>query len=75
VKKKVIYPSIDQLLQQVKSKYALAIAAAKRGRQLRNGAKPMVECSSRKEVTVAFHEINEGKIEIELPPCSSRASK
>jgi DNA-directed RNA polymerase subunit omega len=71
----VIYPSIDQLLQQVNSKYTLVIATAKRGRQLRNGARPVIECGSRKEVTVALHEINEGKIEIELPPGSSRSSK
>lgn len=50
----MIYPSIDQLLQQVDSKYTLVIAAAKRGRQLRNGARPAIECDSRKEVTVAL---------------------
>lgn len=68
----MIYPSIDQLLQQVNSKYTLVIAAAKRGRQLRNGARPVIECGSRKEVTVALHEINEGEIEIELPAGSRR---
>jgi len=68
----VIYPSIDQLLQQVDSKYTLVIAAAKRGRQLRNGARPAIECDSRKEVTVALSEISSGKIEIERPPGSSR---
>ena len=70
----MIYPSIDQLLQRVDSKYTLVIAAAKRGRQLRDGAKPMVKCDSSKEVTVALHEINAGKIEIELPPGSGRSS-
>ncbi|NLZ31635.1 MAG: DNA-directed RNA polymerase subunit omega [Firmicutes bacterium] len=70
----MIYPSIDDLLKRVKSKYALAIAAAKRGRQLRDGAKPLVECDSRKVVTVAFHEINEGKVEIEMPDSGSRSS-
>lgn len=64
----MIYPSIDQLLQQVDSKYTLVIAAAKRGRQLRNGARPSIECDSRKEVTVALNEISSGKIEIERPP-------
>ena len=67
----MIYPSIDELLQQVNSKYTLVIAAAKRGRQLRDGARPAIESDSRKEVTVALNEINEGKIEIELPPGSS----
>ncbi len=64
----MIHPSIDQLLDQVNSKYTLVIAAAKRGRQLRDGARPAIESSSRKEVTVALQEISEGKIEIELPP-------
>lgn len=70
----MIYPSIDELLQRVDSKYTLVIAAAKRGRQLREGATPVVECGSRKEVTVALHEINEGKVEILRPSRSGRSS-
>lgn len=64
----MIHPSIDELLERVDSKYTLVIAAAKRGRQLRNGAAQVVDCGSRKEVTIGLHEINEGKIEIELSP-------
>ena len=63
----MIYPSIDELLKQVDSKYTLVIAAAKRGRQLRGGATPVIESGSRKEVTLGLLEINEGKIEIEPP--------
>lgn len=69
----MIYPSIDELLKRVDSKYTLVIAAAKRGRQLREGATPVIECSSRKEVTVGLNEINEGKIEIEPPPHGGRS--
>ncbi|MFY9257796.1 MAG: DNA-directed RNA polymerase subunit omega [Dethiobacteria bacterium] len=69
----MIYPSIDELLQRVDSKYTLVIAAAKRGRQLRDGATPTIDCDSRKEVTVALHELNEGKVEIEPPPCCGRS--
>ncbi|HOL16928.1 MAG TPA: DNA-directed RNA polymerase subunit omega [Bacillota bacterium] len=61
----MIYPSIDDLLDKVDSKYTLVIAAAKRGRQIRDGSKPAVECPSRKEVTIALHEIAAGKIEYE----------
>ena len=61
----MIYPSIDELLDKVDSRYTLVIAAAKRGRQLRDGSPPLVECSSRKEVTIALHEINSGKIAYE----------
>ncbi len=61
----MIYPSIDDLVEKVDSKYTLVIAAAKRGRQIRDGSKPVVECDSRKEVTIALHEIAAGKIEYE----------
>jgi DNA-directed RNA polymerase subunit omega len=61
----MIYPSIDQLLSKVDSKYTLVITAAKRGRQIRDGSKPAVNCNSRKEVTIALHEIAEGMIEYE----------
>ncbi|NLA11684.1 MAG: DNA-directed RNA polymerase subunit omega [Firmicutes bacterium] len=71
----MIHPSIDELLERVDSKYTLVIAAAKRGRQLRNGATQIVDCGSRKEVTVGLHEINEGKIEIELSPQSVHSSE
>lgn len=61
----MIYPSIDDLLTKVDSKYTLVIATAKRGRQLRNGSKRTIETDYRKDVTTALHEIEEGKIEYE----------
>jgi DNA-directed RNA polymerase subunit omega len=61
----MIYPSIDELLGKVDSKYTLVIAAAKRGRQLRSGSKKSIEADYSKEVTTALHEIEEGNIEYE----------
>jgi len=61
----VIYPSIDDLLEHVDSKYTLVITAAKRGRQLRNGSKGTIKKVFKKEVTTALHEINAGNIEYE----------
>ena len=61
----MIYPSIDDLLQCVDSKYTLVIASAKRARQIREGARPTVESVSQKEVTVALEEIGQGNIEYE----------
>lgn len=61
----MIYPSIDDLLEKVDSKYTLVIAAAKRGRQIRDGSRPTIESSSRKEVTIALREIDAGNIEYE----------
>lgn len=61
----MIYPSIDDLLTRVDSKYTLAIVAAKRGRQLRNGSKSTLDKHYSKDVTTALHEIEEGTIEYE----------
>ncbi len=61
----MIYPSIDQLLEHVDSKYTLVISAAKRGRQLRNGSKRTIEEYYQKDVTTALHEIDAGNIEYE----------
>jgi DNA-directed RNA polymerase subunit omega len=61
----MIYPSIDGLLKRVDSKYTLVIAAAKRGRQLRNGSKKTIDQIYSKDVTTALHEIELGNIEYE----------
>ena len=58
----MIYPSIDDLLKKVDSKYTLVIAASKRARQLRDGSRPTSQISSNKEVTVALKEIAKGNI-------------
>ncbi len=61
----MIYPSIDDLLKRFDSKYTLVIAAAKRGRQLRNGSRKTIEQNYSKEVTTALYEIEAGNIEYE----------
>lgn len=61
----MIYPSIDDLITKVDSKYTLVIAAAKRGRQLRSGSKKTIKKDYRKDVTTALHEIAAGNIEYE----------
>lgn len=61
----MLYPSIDELLKRVDSKYTLVIAAAKRGRQLRSGSKKTVEQVFQKDVTTALYEIEAGNIEYE----------
>ncbi|HOJ11218.1 MAG TPA: DNA-directed RNA polymerase subunit omega [Clostridiales bacterium] len=58
----MIFPSIGSLMEKVDSKYTLAVVAAKRARQLTEGAPRLSNCSSEKEVTIAIYEINEGKI-------------
>ncbi|HED24850.1 MAG TPA: DNA-directed RNA polymerase subunit omega [Firmicutes bacterium] len=61
----MIYPSIDDLLQKVDSKYTLVIAAAKRARQLRSGSKRTIKTDYRKDVTTALREIEADNIEYE----------
>ncbi|ACL76140.1 DNA-directed RNA polymerase subunit omega [Ruminiclostridium cellulolyticum] len=58
----MIYPSINELMKKVDSRYTLAVEAAKRARQLVDGATKMAKCDSDKEVTIAINEIAEDKI-------------
>lgn len=61
----MIYPSIDDLIKTVDSKYTLVIATAKRARQIRNGGKKTIDQVYSKDVTTALHEIEAGNIEYE----------
>lgn len=68
----MIYPNADKL-DQMESKYALVIVAAKRSRQIKDGARKLVESHSTNPLTVALEEIAAGEIipvqvgEIEAP--------
>jgi DNA-directed RNA polymerase subunit omega len=54
----MLYPSIDKLLDKVDSKYSLVVAAAKRARLLRDGAKTELKSyKSHKYVGVALEEL------------------
>ncbi len=66
----MIKPPLEALLDRVENKYALVIVAAKRARQLKEGALPMVEVDSANPVTVALEEIAAGKIRFEMPKIS-----
>lgn len=58
----MIHPPVSSLLQKIDSRYTLVVAAAKRARQLIDGAHRLTKCDSDKPVTVAVNEINEDKI-------------
>jgi DNA-directed RNA polymerase subunit omega len=69
----VIHPRIDELLDDVDSRYALVIVAAKRARQINNyhhqlgegtfdEFPPLVESRSKNYLTMGLEEISEGKI-------------
>jgi DNA-directed RNA polymerase subunit omega len=56
-----IYPSPDKL-DKTESKYALVILAAKRARQIKDGARRLTGSTSPNPLTVALEEIAEGAI-------------
>lgn len=58
-------PSLDGLMQNVDSKYTLVVAAAKRAREITEGARLFVESDSSKPVTVALEEIAKKKVTYE----------
>ncbi|MTI47730.1 DNA-directed RNA polymerase subunit omega [Sporosalibacterium faouarense] len=59
----MLYPSMNELLKKVDSRYTLVMLASKRARQLVDGDEALVEVDTNKPVTVAIHEINEDKVE------------
>src|SRR5581483_10709461 len=80
----MINPRIDELLDQVDSRYALVIVAAKRARQINNYhhqlgegtfdefAPPLIESRSKNYLTMSLEEISEGKIVYEYSSTSKK---
>ncbi len=59
----MLYPSIDEMMTKVDSKYSLVVAAARRARSLREGGRTDVKSpKSHKFVGVALEEIYEDRI-------------
>ncbi len=75
----MIHPRIDELLDQVDSRYALVIVAAKRARQINNyhhqlgegtfgdNLPPLVESRSKNYLTMALEEVSQGMLTYEYP--------
>ncbi|MDX1934215.1 MAG: DNA-directed RNA polymerase subunit omega [Capsulimonadales bacterium] len=58
----MIYPAADKIEEQIDSKYALVILAAKRAKQLKEGSKPLIKTESVNPLTVALEEIASGQV-------------
>lgn len=59
----MLYPSIDEMMNKVDSKYSLVVASARRARALREGSKTDIHApKSHKYVGVALEEIYEDRI-------------
>lgn len=63
----MIYPPIVELVKKAGSRYTLVIETARRARQISQGATPLIQTKSTKEVTIAANEIYEGKIGVIHP--------
>ncbi|MFD0587923.1 DNA-directed RNA polymerase subunit omega [Paenibacillus sp. GCM10027627] len=62
----MLYPSIDEMVKKVDSKYTLVVAASRRARMLRNGEKSeLVNPRSHKYVGVALEEIYGDVLQVE----------
>jgi DNA-directed RNA polymerase subunit omega len=61
----MIDPTLDVLTTKVDSKYTLVVLAAKRAREILDGDKPLVDCKSNKQVTIALSEVADEKITYE----------
>jgi DNA-directed RNA polymerase subunit omega len=60
--------AIDESIRKFGSRFDLVIAAAKRAGQLRDGAPPLIETTSRNSLTIALEEIAAGKVLLQSPP-------
>lgn len=60
----ILEPPLDKLMKRVDSKYALVVAAAKRGRQITESRERVVDSAVPKPVTVALQEIAEGAVAV-----------
>ncbi len=60
------YPSIDNLLTKIDSKYKLAFASAKRAKILKEDDYTSIDPKCSKPVGIALEEIIEGKIQIDF---------
>lgn len=61
----MVEPTIDELLTKADSKYSLVCVAAKRAREIVDGAEPMNSGDAKKPVTMALQELSEDKIAYE----------
>lgn len=59
--------SIEELSDSVGGRFPLVVAAAKRARQLKEGAVPLVKINSNNDLTIALAEIAAGKVVVKAP--------
>ena len=60
--------SLQEITDRIDSKYALVVAAARRGREIMDGEQVVVNVHATKPVTIALEEIQRGYSTVEVPP-------
>ncbi|MGC2111778.1 MAG: DNA-directed RNA polymerase subunit omega [Candidatus Korobacteraceae bacterium] len=60
-----------KLVEGFDSNYRYVLVAARRARQIQNGARPVVETHSRKPCRIAEEEIQAGRVKWEIPPAKA----
>lgn len=55
---------VDELAERVGSRFTIVVAAAKRAKQLKEGARPLLDLPTRNPLTIALHEIAAGLVEV-----------
>jgi DNA-directed RNA polymerase subunit omega len=63
----LIYPSADTIEDMVGSRYSLVVIAAKRAKQIKEGAPILIETASTNPLTIALEEIAAGKVTASAP--------
>jgi len=63
-----------KLVEGFDSNYRYVLVAARRARQIQNGARPVVDPHSRKPCRIAEEEIQAGKVKWEIPAAASGAA-
>jgi len=63
-----------KLVEGFDSNYRYVLVAARRARQIQNGARPVVEPNSRKPCRIAEEEIQAGRVKWEIPQAAAASS-
>ncbi len=60
----MIFPSSDSIEKNIGSRYSLVVLAAKRAKQIKEGAPVLIDTESTNPLTIAMEEIAQGKVTI-----------
>ncbi len=64
----MIFPSADIIEEKIGSRYTLVILAAKRAKQIKEGAPLLIDTDSTNPLTIALEEIAAGKVTVTEAP-------